>query len=284
MTDYVALLGTKGGPAIRTGSPMPTSSLLSMGEQWAVVDCGLGVTKALVEQGLALKDLSLIFITHLHSDHFLELGALIHTAWTAGLKTPIRVWGPSGLQRYWQGFLMAMEADIATRIADEGRPDLATLVSFHTVEAATSITEGSWTVTAQASIHPPLTESWSFAFRAGGKQVVFSGDTAYNPALVAFARGADLLIHEAMLAEGLAALQKRVGNGDERLMKHWLRAHTLAEDVARTAQSAGVKALALYHLIPSDDPTFGPADWHRAVAPHWTGPLHVGHDGLRIYI
>jgi ribonuclease BN (tRNA processing enzyme) len=138
MTDYVALLGTKGGPAIRTGSPMPTSSLLSMGEQWAVVDCGLGVTKALVEQGLALKDLSLIFITHLHSDHFLELGALIHTAWTAGLKTPIRVWGPSGLQRYWQGFLMAMEADIATRIADEGRPDLATLVSFHTVEAATS--------------------------------------------------------------------------------------------------------------------------------------------------
>ena len=282
MTDFVALLGTKGGPAIRTGSPMPTSSLLSLTRQWAVIDCGLGVTKAIVDQGLALKDLSLIFITHLHSDHYLELGPLIHTAWTAGLKTPVRVWGPAGLQRYWQGFLLSMAEDIETRIEDEGRPDLASLVSFHTVAADTPITEGGWTVTAQASIHPPLTESWSYAFRAGGKHVVFSGDTAFNPALADFARGADLLIHESMLAEGLAALQQRIGNGDDRLMRHWLRSHTLAEDVARTAQSAGVKALALHHLIPSDDPAFGPADWHRACAPHWTGPLHVGHDGLRI--
>lgn len=282
MTDFVTLLGTKGGPAIRTGSPMPTSSLLSLAGQWAVIDCGLGVTKAIVDQGLALKDLTLIFITHLHSDHYLELGPLIHTAWTAGLKTPVRVWGPAGLQRYWQGFLLSMAEDIETRIEDEGRPDLASLVSFHTVAADTPITEGSWTVTAQASIHPPLTESWSYAFRAGGKHVVFSGDTAFNPALADFARGADLLIHESMLAEGLVALQQRIGNGDDRLMRHWLRSHTLAEDVARTAQSAGVKALALHHLIPSDDPAFGPADWHRACAPHWSGPLHVGHDGLRI--
>lgn len=282
MTDHVALLGTKGGPAIRTGSPMPTSSVLSLAGQWAVIDCGLGVTKGLVDQGLQLKDLSLIFITHLHSDHYLELGPLIHTAWTAGLKTPVRIWGPAGLQRYWQGFLMAMEADIATRIEDEGRPDLASLITFHQIQPDQTITEGVWTVVAMPSIHPPLTETFSLSFRAGGRHVVFSGDTAHNPALVDFAQGADLLIHEAVLAEGLAALQKRVGNGDERLMKHWLRAHTLAEDAARTARSAGVKALALHHLIPSDDPAFGPADWHRAVAPHWSGPLHVGHDGLRI--
>ena len=37
MSDFVALLGTKGGPAIRKGSPMPTSSVLSLGGQ-VVVD------------------------------------------------------------------------------------------------------------------------------------------------------------------------------------------------------------------------------------------------------
>lgn len=284
MTDFVALLGTKGGPAIRQGSPMPTSSLLSLADQWAVVDCGLGVTEGLVDQGIALKDLSLIFITHLHSDHYLELGPLIHTAWTAGLKTPVKVWGPSGLTRYWQGFLASMEEDIATRIEDEGRPDLAGLVSFGVIAANAPIREGGMTVTALPSIHPPLTESWSLSFRTGDRHVVFSGDTAHNPALAAFAKDADLLVHEAMLAEGLAALQKRIGNGDDRLMKHWLRAHTLAEDVARTAQSAGVRALALHHLIPSDDAAFGPADWHRACAPHWSGPLYIGHDGKRIFL
>jgi ribonuclease BN (tRNA processing enzyme) len=282
--DFVALLGTKGGPAIRKGSPMPTSSVLSLGGQWVVVDCGLGVTRGLVDQDLALKDLSLIFITHLHSDHYLELGPLLHTAWTAGLKTPVRVFGPSGLARYWEGFIASMAEDIDTRIEDEGRPDLRSLVSFTVLRAGETVEVQGLTVQARQSIHPPLVESLSLSFAAGGKRVVFSGDTAHNPALADFARGADLLVHEAMLAEGLAALMARIGNGDDRLMRHWLRSHTMAADAAGVATAAGVKALALHHLIPSDDPAFGPSDWHRAVAPHWQGALHVGRDGLRIAI
>jgi ribonuclease BN (tRNA processing enzyme) len=280
--DFVALLGVKGGPAIRTGSPMPTSSLLSLGGQRIVVDAGLGVTRGLCDQGFALRDLSVIVITHLHSDHYLELGPLLHTAWCAGLQTPVRIWGPSGLARWWQGFVASMAEDIDTRIEDEGRPDLRDLVSLHTLRAGQTVTEGGVTVEAIDSIHPPLAECWSLSFRGNGRHVVFSGDTAHNPALADFARGADLLIHEAMLAEGLDALLRRIGNGDDRLMRHWLRAHTLAGDAARTAAAAGVRALALHHLIPSDDPAFGPADWQRAVAPHYAGPLHLGRDGLRI--
>lgn len=280
--DFVALLGTKGGPAIRKGSPMPTSSVLSLGGQMAVVDCGLGVTRGLVDQAIALKDISLIFITHLHSDHYLELGPLLHTAWTAGLKTPVRVFGPSGLARYWDGFVASMVEDIDTRIEDEGRPDLRLLVGFMVLRAGETVEVDGLAVRAMQSIHPPLVESLSLSFAGGGKRVVFSGDTAHNPALADFAKGADLLVHEAMLAAGLAALMARIGNGDGRLMQHWLRSHAMAADAARTATEAGVKALALHHLIPSDDPAFGPEDWRRAVAPHWTGPLHVGRDGLRI--
>ncbi len=280
--DFVALLGTKGGPAIRKGSPMPTSSVLALGGQRVVVDCGLGVTRGLVDQGIALKDLGLIFITHLHSDHYLELGPLLHTAWTAGLKTPLRVFGPSGLARYWDGFIASMAEDIDTRIEDEGRPDLRELVGFTVLRAGETVEVEGLTVQAMQSIHPPLVESLSLSFATGAKRIVFSGDTAHNPALVEFARGADLLVHEAMLAEGLDALMKRIGNGDDRLMKHWLRSHTMAADAARVASEAGVKALALHHLIPSDDPAFGPEDWQRAVASHWQGKLHVGRDGLRI--
>ncbi|OZA08252.1 MAG: MBL fold metallo-hydrolase [Rhodobacterales bacterium 17-64-5] len=282
MSDDVILLGTKGGPAIRQGSAMPTASLLRLAGRQIVVDCGLGVTRALVDQGVALKDLSTIVITHLHSDHYLELGPLLHTAWTAGLKTAVDVHGPTGLARSWQGFLAAMAEDIATRIEDEGRPDLAALIRLHPLRAGDSVTLGPVTLDTIASLHPPLKESLSLRFRAAGKTVVFSGDTAPNPALIAFARGADLLIHEAMLEPALGPLLARVGNGDGRLMQHWLRSHSFAHDAARTAAQAGVKALALHHLIPSDDPAFGPADWQAAVAPHFTGPLHIGHDGLKI--
>ena len=282
MTDHVTLLGTKGGPAIRQGSPMPTASLLRLSGQDIVVDCGLGVTRALTDQGMALRDLTAIVITHLHSDHYLELGPLLHTAWTAGLKTPVQVYGPTGLARYWQGFLTAMEDDIATRVADEGRPDLAAMITLHTLMAGDAVTIGPVTLDTIHSLHPPLIESLSLRFRAAGNCVVFSGDTAPNPALAGFAQGADLLIHEAMLEPALGPLLARIGNGDGRLMQHWLRSHSLASDAAQTATQAGVKALALHHLIPSDDPDYTAQDWQRATAPHYAGPLHIGRDGLRI--
>ena len=61
--NYVALLGTKGGPAVRPGSTMPTSSLLCLDGRLIVIDCGLGVTRGLVDQGMRLDSLSLIFST-----------------------------------------------------------------------------------------------------------------------------------------------------------------------------------------------------------------------------
>ena len=83
MSERLVLLGVKGGPAVRPGGPMPVSSLLEMGGRRMVVDCGLGVTRGLTDAGMHLKTLELVFVTHLHSDHVLELGGLIHTAWTA---------------------------------------------------------------------------------------------------------------------------------------------------------------------------------------------------------
>ncbi|WP_224816425.1 MBL fold metallo-hydrolase [Hasllibacter sp. MH4015] len=280
--DFVALLGTKGGPAIRPGSSMPTSALYCLNGVRFVVDCGLGVTRGLVDRGMELKDLSLIFISHLHSDHYLELGPLLHTAWTAGLKTKVEIFGPDGLDSYWDGFLASMKADIDLRIEDEGRPDLRDLVAIRVIDAGPVMARDGIEVTALRTQHPPLVDTFAFSFKTARTHVVFSGDTAPLLALEEFARGADLLIHEAMLEAALPALMARIGNGSDKLMAHWLRSHTFAHDAAATATRAGVKRLALSHLIPSDDPTFGERDWKVAVAQHWDGDLIVGTDGIRI--
>lgn len=280
--DRVVLLGTKGGPAIRPGSTMPTSSLLEIGGRRIVIDCGLGVTRGLCDAGVQLRDLPLVFVTHLHSDHYLELGPLLHTAWTAGLKTGVRVFGPPGLAAYWRNFAASMAFDIDLRIADEGRPDLRELVSVEEYGEGPVLAAGGLEVVAMRNDHPPVTDSFALSFAAAGKRVVFSGDTAYLPKLADFARQADLLVHEAMLEEALPALVARVGNGDGRLMRHLLRSHTTAANAARIASAAGVKALALNHLIPSDDPAYGEPDWRRAMEGLFAGAFHLGRDGLEI--
>ncbi|RVB59730.1 MBL fold metallo-hydrolase, partial [Mesorhizobium sp. M7A.F.Ca.CA.004.06.1.1] len=279
MPDRLVILGSKGGPALRPGGPWPSSSLLQIGGRSIVVDCGLGVTRGLVDAGIGLKSLDLIFITHLHSDHVLELGPLIHTAWTAGLATPVHVFGPPGTDHYWQRFCQAMEFDIEIRIVDEGRPDIRDLVSIVEFGEGQVVEQGGLTVSALRVEHPPVTDCFALRFEHSGKSVVFSADTAFFPPLADFAQGADILVHEAMLEEGIERLVARTGNG-ARLKDHLLASHSFAEEAGSIASDAGVKRLVLNHLIPADDPGIGEADWTAAVRKTWAGDLTIARDGL----
>ena len=258
---------------------MPTSNLLQMGGQTVLVDAGLGCTRGICDAGAPLTGIDCIVITHLHSDHYLELGPFFHTAWTAGLNRPIRVVGPVGLQAYWDGFLASMAFDIALRQDDEGRCPLAPLAQIEVLgEDPFSI--GDITVRAMRNIHPPITDTYALRFDHDGKRIVISGDTAFMPEMADFAQGADILVHEAMLVDGVEALVKRMTNGDERLRTHILRSHTSAEDVGKIANEARVKQLALTHMVPDGDPDFTEAHWVAEVRKHYGGRLQIGVDGV----
>lgn len=282
MDPSVTLLGVKGGPSIRPGSNMPTALLVRMGGKVILVDAGLGASRAVCTQGVALNDLDMILITHLHSDHYMDLGPLLHTAWTSGLNKPIPVIGPSGLTAYWQHFLAAMDFDISLRIEDEGRPDLAPLAELGLMTEGTIYDHDGLVIDAILNEHPPIKETFALRFRAGGRTFVFSGDTAPIPKMVDFARGADLLVHEAMLLDGIDVLCRRLQNGDERLRHHLLRSHTAAEEVGRIAREAGVKRLALTHFVPDGLPEFTDQHWRDAVRSEWDGAFDLGKDGMVI--
>lgn len=282
MPDTLALLGVKGGPAIRPGSHMPISMLLQMAGKNIVIDAGLGVARGICDQGVALTDIDLIVITHLHSDHYLELGPLFHTAWTAGLNRPIPVIGPKGLDAYWAGFRQSMAFDIELRQRDEGRCDFAGLADIQIIQDRHEL--DGITLHTMRNVHPPITDSFALRFDGPDASVVLSGDTAYMDEMAPFAKGADLLVHEAMLRDGVEALCARMTNGDERLRTHILRSHTDAQDVGRIARDAGVKQLALNHFVPDGDPDFTDQHWTDAVRNHWDGPLFLGKDGMRITV
>lgn len=278
--NRVVLLGVKGGPAIRQGGAMPTATLVELDGRRILIDCGIGVTKALVEAGVDLRTLDLVLVTHLHSDHVRELGPLLHTAWTTGLARPIRVFGPEGIDGYLQGFLASMSVDCAIRVADEGRTPLTELVDLTIYGPGEVLAEKGLTIRAIEVPHPPITPCYALRID-GSRSVVLSGDTAFHPPLADLAAGADVLVHEAMLPEGVDEIVRKTGLG-ERLRAHLHASHTTADDAARIARAAGVGRLVLNHLIPVDDPRFTDADWLARCAAVWNGTVTVGRDGLEI--
>lgn len=287
----LTLLGTKGGPALREVGPsfLPTSHHLEIAGRSIVIDCGIGVSAALVQAGVSLPQITDIFITHYHSDHVLELGGLLHTAWTAGLKTPIHIYGPVGLEQVMQGFYAMMSFDINLRIQDEGRIPLSDLIHLHEFNADPTardplslIETADLQVHAMRVEHPPVTHTYALKFCGDGRTVTFGSDTAYLPELAEFARGSDILVHEAMHEKGIAYILSKTTNTDDRLRKHLLASHTFAADAAKLAHQAQVGRLVLNHLLPPERHICSDDDWRREVLPHFQGALNIGYDGLKI--
>ncbi len=260
---------------------MPSSSLLELDGQRIVIDAGLGVTRGLVQAGVALHTLSTVFITHLHSDHILELGGLLHTAWVSGLKTQVRVYGPPGIEGVWAGFQAMMAYDMHLRVVDDGRVPLADLVEIITV-AEGEVAFAGLRVRALAVNHPPVDFAYAYRFD-GSKSVTFSGDTCYHPPLADFAKGSDVLVHEALLPEGIDAILVKTGGG-EKLRHHLTASHTMIDDVGKIAAAASVGRLVLNHLVPVDDPAFTDANWLARAAVAYGGPVTVGKDGMEILL
>jgi ribonuclease BN (tRNA processing enzyme) len=279
--NRLVLLGNKGGPSIRAYAPSPSANLLVWNNVPYVIDAGYGVTFKLIEAKFPLPGLRYIFITHHHSDHNLETGPLAYNAWAVGLKTPVDVHGPSGVDALLDGFFAGSKFDIETRIADEGRPDLRRLVTTHAYSEGKVFADHGVTVTALRNKHPPITDSFALKFDLGGKVVVFSGDTTYFPPLAEFAKDADILVHEAAYGPALEALAVRNPNAAS-MLEHLKASHTLVEDVGRIAKAAGVKTLVLNHFVPGDDKSLTDEVWTKAVRTNFAGPVIIGHDLLEI--
>jgi ribonuclease BN (tRNA processing enzyme) len=273
----VTLLGTKGGPRVNKARANPCN-LVTVGGRSYVVDCGYGVTRQLVDAGLEAHEVRTILITHNHSDHVLEAGALVYNAWAGGLREPIDIWGPPPIRQIVMSFLDSVAYDVDIRMADEGRPDLRKLVRIHEFEAAGSVFRiDGLEVSAVKVRHPPITNAYAYRFDAPGRSIVLSGDTTYSPELIGLAKGADVLVHEVMHLEGLDRLLARNPNAPT-LRAHLMASHTTTEQLGHVAAEAGVKTLVLSHFVPGDDATITDAMWTEGVRTSFSGEIIVGRD------
>jgi ribonuclease BN (tRNA processing enzyme) len=275
------LLGTGGGPRPRKATAASSQVIVVNGAAY-VVDCGDGVARQLASAGVPLTSLRHVFITHQHSDHNADYGNLLLLSWAAGLRNRVDTWGPPPLDEMTRLFFQMNAYDITTRIADEGRVPLAPLVHAHEFGSdRVLLDENGVKVTAALVPHPPVVPAFAYRFDTPDRSIVISGDTARSDNLIRLAKGADVLVHEALFVDAVDRIVAKVPNA-KTLREHIIASHTSAEDVGRVARDAGVKLLVLSHLVPPDDPAVTEQMWLDAVRVYYQGPVVVGKDLLEV--
>ncbi len=290
-------LGTQAGPAIRVNETGIASAVV-VGGNFYMVDFGLGCTRAAHSAGLRGRRFRAGFITHLHSDHVIELPGFLLWNWghqVEGFESRVELYGPgqdvddrhhaalAGTAGMVQHLMKAFAYDLHIRTRDEGRPPLNSLIETTEIPHPLAGTPGAGRpftvfednyiqVSAVLVDHPPVRPALAFRFDTEDGSVTFSGDTAECSALVELAQGTDILVHEAVNLDYYLA-----HDFNEEFINHQRQSHTSPEGAGRVAQRAGAKTLVLSHLAGVGSHNF----WQERAARTFDGTIHVARSGDR---
>ncbi len=255
-------VGTGGSiPTARRGLP---ALLLRRGGDRILFDCGEGTQRQLMSS-IGLAELTEIFLTHFHADHWLGLPGLLKTFDLRGRERPLRISGPHGLRE-----LLLLSLRTAGRVSfdlevaelqagdvlerdgykiapipvahrgpafgyvlfedarpGEFDPEAAVRLGLVAGPEFGRVQHGETIrgVTPGEVLGPPR----------AGRKLAISGDTSPCESLRIAAHGADLLVHEATFAEEERDRAAETG-------------HSTASQAASLAREAEVTMLALHHL------------------------------------
>jgi ribonuclease Z len=285
---HVFLCGTAAAlpDASRAG---PCTAVLAGGE-FILVDAGPASWRNLDLANLPVGRLSAILITHFHSDHIGELGEAVTQSWIAGRQQPLDVFGPPGIVQVVEGFQVAYAQDVGYRVAHhlpEYLPPEGAVASPHVLpvpdgDAAVPVFERNGVkVSAFRVEHEPANPALGYRIEYQGRVVVISGDTRRTDTVIANARGADLLVHEALAAHMTDRASARAAElGMAKLAADVRTYHTTPVEVAQIAQAAGVKKLVITHVFPPLPNAVARRLFMQGTREAFSGPVVLGEDGM----
>jgi len=283
-----------------TGSPLPDAARAASctaviaGGHFVLVDAGPGSWEVLDLANLPIGRVDAVLLTHFHSDHIGDLGEATTQSWIAGRAAPLEVFGPPGTARVVAGFAEAYAADVGYRVAHHGEQAMpraaagavARELPMPAGAAATPVFErDGLRVTMFVVDHEPVKPAVGYRFDFAGRSVVVSGDTRKSANLAANARGADLLVHEALhpgMVGRAAEAARRLGL--ERVAKlagDIPGYHASPAEAAEVAREAGVAHLVLTHLVPAPPNALARRMFLAGVADAYDGEVTLGEDGMR---
>jgi ribonuclease Z len=255
-------VGTAGSvPTARRGLP---ALLLRRGADRILFDCGEGTQRQLL-RSVGLMDLTDVFITHFHADHWLGLPGMLKTFDLRARERPLAIYGPPGLAKLlhsmrhvWGGIgydveIVELEDDEPVEreeyviepfpvdhrgaaygyaIVEDDRPGRFDAALAEQLGVAPGPDFGRLQ---RGEVVGGVRPEQVIGEHRAGRKIVISGDTAPSDVLVEAAYRADLLVHEATFTREEADRARDTQ-------------HSTAEQAAKAAQEAEARLLALVHL------------------------------------
>ena len=266
-----------------TGCPSPShlrygpSSLVSYEGTNYLIDAGSGVTQRLSEAGIKPGEIDYFFITHLHSDHIVDLYQLFISGWHTGRETKFKVFGPKGLKSHFDKIFEAYKEELDLRKEWEKRPNVEGLAYEITeINDELKIELDNATIESVKVDHHPVNPAFGYKFILGPKNIIFSGDTRYCEVLEKSSKDADILVHEVFV--GLDYDPVRMSSDTIENISDY---HTTPEEIGVLASNASVKKLILNHFVP---PVFDEDVLVERIAKHFDGEIVVGKDLMQFDI
>jgi ribonuclease BN (tRNA processing enzyme) len=242
----VVVLGT-GNPSADPKRWGPALAVV-VNDRAYLVDCGPGVVRraaaAAEKNGIAAlkaKELTIVFITHLHSDHTLGYPDLIFSPWVLGRKEPLEAYGPRGLKSMTAHIEKAWREDVQVRRRGlEQANATGYKVNVHAIRPGVAYRDENVIVTAFPVKHGIWKEAYGYKFETKDRRIVISGDTAPTDEVVKACDGCDVLLHEVYNP-----------HGEELKEEHWKEYfrtfHTSPAELGDIARRARPKLLVVYH-------------------------------------
>lgn len=279
----VQVLGS-GGPELQDRRASSSYLVWIEGKPRVLVDIGGGAALRFGESGATASDLDVILLTHLHADHTADLPALIKSSFFEDRSRPLPIYGPAGNKfmpstvtfaralfdsvrgayRYLGDFLNPLARGgyklqpqdvrpLSDKLKARRQPGDETMRPFANERLRASV------VPVGHGNLPAL----AWRIDAGGKSLVFSGDTnGRGEQLARLAQGADLLVAH-------NAVPEDAGGGIREL-------HMPPSIIGQIAQQSRVKQLVLSHrmlrTLGKEDATL------TALRRHYAGPTQFAND------
>src|SRR5690349_15948332 len=244
------------GTVALTAARVSAGHYVEAGSVRLLLDCGSGITHRLAELALPWRQLTHVAITHFHLDHISDFATLVF-AWKYGMlpprSAPLVLIGPVGITT----LLERLVAAFGDWLREPGFPLEVREIA---PGEAMALDDGT---TLRATKVPHTEESVAYSIERGGRRVVYTGDTGYDPMFAEWARGADVLLCECSLPAGMA-----------------IPSHMTPEQCGALAAAALPKQLVLTHFYPPVERV----DIRALVAEHYAGPVTLAVDGLMLDI